>query len=199
MPERGPDWQKKSDGSLLFCQSHWSPTYVVNAEQLRRLQLIKARELMVSFISIAPVVIALLAWWKGYTAAMLPISLAIAYAALNQALYIYSRGRRREILSQTALSEDPLKLETPLESLAASLAGLDRLMLLFLMFPAAGFVLSFLFSLAMTVGIVDQREVAPIHPVLAVGGLMIFGPLLALMVGQARKNARRTRMQIKGE
>ena len=199
MPERGPNWRRQNDGSLLFRESYRSPTYLITEEQLRRLRSIKSLELIVSYISIVPVVIAFLAWWNGYTAVMLPIALAIAYVALNQALYIYSRGRRREILSQAAPSEDPLKLETPLESLAASIAGLDRLWLVCLMFPVAGIVLSLLFSLAMTVGIMDQHELAPRHPAIAIGGLVIFGPILVLMVRHARKKAGRTTGQVDGE
>lgn len=190
-PERGPDWLRRIDGAILFRQSYRSPTYVLGEDQLRRLRSIKRLEWIVALVSLLPVAIAFFAWWKGHAEVALPIALAIVYAALNQVLHTRISRQRQEILDRAVLSADQLERPTPGNVFVNAFAGLSRLQLALVMVVPATGILSSLLSLSMTIGLYDHPDARPMHPAIAISVLALFGPLLAMIVGQAHKNASR--------
>ncbi|MDH4987002.1 hypothetical protein QEZ47_16025 [Aminobacter anthyllidis] len=191
-PKSGSDWQQRIDGTILFRQSYRSPTYVLSEDQLRRLRSVKRLEWIVALVSILPVAIALLAWWKGHVDASPPIALAIAYAAFNHVLQKRQSRQRQRILERATLSADQLERPTPPYDVVANVfTGLSQLHLALLMiFPAAG-ILSSVLSLSMTIGLLGHPDVRPMHPAIAFLMLALFGPLLALIAWQVQKNTSR--------
>lgn len=191
-PESGPHWRRLADGAIQYRESRWSQTYTVSEEQLARLKSLKKSEWAMAILTILPAAATVVAWLSDALTRIVPAIAIAAYVGINLAVSSYCSRQRRQVLAQARPSSRELlfpSMATVHSDLLDKLGHRHRLgVLLYLAF----LVLAGVTYLAKSLGGFTLGKLGPMHPLLAILSLVIFGPLLYL---HARDWLRRRRSE----
>ncbi len=176
-PESGPNWRRLVDGSIEYRENRRSQTYTVSEQQLARLRSSKMSESVVVMVTILPAAATVLAWMNDALAPIVPAIAAAAYVGINLAFCFYCSRQRRQVLGQASPSSRELLLPSMTTAHSDFLDKLSDRERNWALLSLALLVLACATSLAMTLGNIPLRQM---HPLPAVSGVVIIGPLLYL-------------------
>jgi hypothetical protein len=189
VPDRGPNWERQADGSVLYRASRSTPAVELNETAFGQIRTVVGREILISVFTGVPVAALFVIWLFHGEWLWVLLCAVVAYVALNQLVHLLGKRRRADILAGASPARRGLDLSWARTREVYFAGCSDRALVAttILLFVLA--VISVVLVARSTLGII-WIPAPTVRPLAALWCLAVFSPLFIVFLREYRRRRR---------